>query len=60
MQGVDFVNIVDGPSNGNEMLLFFEEAVELQKHDGSVVLQRGDSVIVDNCGFHHGHLWNHC
>ena len=23
MQGVDFVNILDGPSNGNEMLLFF-------------------------------------
>ena len=56
MQGVDFVNILDGPSNGNEMLLFFGEAVELQKHDGSVVLERGDTVIMDNCGFHHGHF----
>lgn len=56
MQGVDYVNILDGPSNGNEMLLFFEEAVELQRYDGSVVLERGDTVIMDNCGFHHGHF----
>lgn len=56
MKGVDFMNILDGPSNGNEMLLFFEEAVQLERRDGSAVLERGDTVIMDNCGFHHGHF----
>ena len=56
MQGVDYINIIDGPSNGNAMLLFFEEAVELQNNDGSAILERGDTVIMDNCGFHHGHF----
>lgn len=40
-QGVDFMNILDGSSNGNQMLLFFEEAVEVQKYDGSFALERG-------------------
>lgn len=56
MQGVDHLNIIVGPSNGNEMLLFFEEALQMHKRDGSVVLERGDTVIMDNCGFHHGHF----
>lgn len=56
MRSVDFMNILNGASNGNEMLLFFEEAVKLQRNDGSVVLERGDTVIMDNCGFHHGHF----
>ena len=24
--------------------------------DGSAVLERGDTVVMDNCGFHHGHF----
>ena len=24
--------------------------------DGSAVLDRGDTVVMDNCGFHHGHF----
>ena len=56
MQGVDYINIIDSPSNGNTMLLFFEEAVELQNNDGSAILERGDTVIMDNCSFHHGHF----
>lgn len=51
---VDFVNIVEGASNGNELLIFFEEAVEITKRDGSVLLERCDTVIMDNCPFHHG------
>ena len=47
--GVDYYNILDGPSNGFELLHFFEDAV-----DGSVLLDRGDCVVMDNCGFHHG------
>ena len=51
--GVDFFNILDGPSNGMELLIFFDEALKLEREDGSAVLERGDCVIMDNCGFHH-------
>ncbi len=39
MEGVDHMNILEGPSNGNFMALFFEDAVEIQKRDGSSVLE---------------------
>ena len=52
--GVDYYNILNGPSNGFELLHFFEDAVEIQRPDGSVLLERGDCVVMDNCGFHHG------
>ncbi|PFX14419.1 Paired box protein Pax-8 [Stylophora pistillata] len=32
------------------------EAVNLIRADGSALLERGDTVIMDNCGFHHGHF----
>ena len=35
------------------MLLFFERAVEITRPDGSVLLERGDTVVMDNCLFHH-------
>lgn len=54
--GVDFVNILDGPSNGQELLLYFEEALNATKANGSAILERGDTVIMDNCGFHHGNF----
>lgn len=56
MRGVDHVNILEGPSNGNELLLFFKEAIELVRGDRTQVLERGDTVVMDNCGFHHGHF----
>ena len=54
VRGVDYYNILDSPSNGFQLLHFFEEAVEIQRPDGSVLLERGDCVVMDNCGFHHG------
>ena len=36
-----------------ELLNFFDEALQLEREDGSAVLERGDCVIMDNCGFHH-------
>ena len=54
--GVDFVDVIEGPSNGNLLLLFFEEAVNLTRANGTAVLERGDTVILDNCGFHQGHV----
>ena len=52
---MDFYNILEGPSNALEMLNFFDEVSQEQRADGSAVLERGDCVIMDNCGFHHGH-----
>ena len=53
-QGVDYFSTLHGPSNGMEMLNFFNEALQIYKPDGSVLLEFGDVVIMDNCGFHHG------
>lgn len=53
LSGVDIFNISDGPSNGMELLTFFDEALQLEREDGSATLERGDCVIMDNCGFHH-------
>ena len=53
IHGVDFFNILDGPSNGMELLTFFDEALQLERGDGSATLERGDCVVMDNCGFHH-------
>ena len=63
INGVDFFNILDGPSNGMELLTFFDEALQLEREDGSATLERGDCVMMDNCGFHHAQfmepiLWN--
>lgn len=35
---------------------FFEKAVGLERHDKSAVLEWGDTVIMDNRGFHHRHF----
>ena len=53
---VDHYNIIDGPSNRNELLLFFEDVLTMDNPDGSAVLERGDTIVMDNCGFHHGHF----
>lgn len=54
VMGVDHYSILDGPSNGTEMLLFFDDVLSLENPDGSTVLEREDTVVIDNCGFHHG------
>ena len=45
MQGIDYVNVIDGASNGFELLFFFEGALNVIRADGSVILERGDTVI---------------
>ena len=59
VRGVDYYNILDGPSNGFQLLHLFEDAVEIQRSDGSVLLERGNCVVMDNCGFHHGLFVEH-
>ena len=41
----DYVNVIKGASNGNELLLFFEQAVETSRPDSSALLERGDTCI---------------
>ena len=51
--GVDYFNILQGPSNGLELLNFFDDALQVERANGSAALERGDVVVMDNCGFHH-------
>ena len=39
----DYANVIKGASNGNELLLFFEQAVETSRPDSSALLERGDT-----------------
>lgn len=43
--GVDHVNLIKGASNGNGLLLVFEQTVETSRPDGFVLLERGDTWI---------------
>ncbi|KAL9962205.1 hypothetical protein ACROYT_G031287 [Oculina patagonica] len=56
IQGVDYFDILHGASNGMELLNFFNEALTIDRVDGSAILENGDLVVMDNCGFHHGHF----
>ncbi|XP_070564930.1 paired box protein Pax-1-like [Ptychodera flava] len=51
--GVDHSDVIVGPSNGLELLNFFDEAVRVTDNFGNPCLAVGDCVIMDNCGFHH-------
>ena len=52
--GVDAFNIVNGPSNGLEMLTFFQFALQQTDRFGNHKIKQGDVIIMDNYGFHHG------
>ena len=43
MQGIDYFNVIGGASNGFELLFFFEEALNVTKADGSVILEEAYS-----------------
>ena len=51
--GIDNFNILEGPSNGFEMIHFFQESLQAVDHVGNPVLANGDVIVMDNCGFHH-------
>ena len=38
------------------LLNFFNEALSINRVDGSTILENGDVVIMDNSGFHCGHF----
>ena len=57
INGVDFYSIINGASNGLEMLNFFQFVTdEVKDRLGNPVIKPGDTVIMDNCGFHHGNF----
>ena len=53
---MDYFDVLRGPSNGMELLNFFNEALSINRVDGSTILENGNVVIMDNCGFHHEHF----
>ena len=55
VHGVSHFNILKGASKGQELLNFFEEALEEVDRLDNFVLKNGDVVVMDNCGFHHAH-----
>ena len=53
--GVSNFGVLEGASNGLEMLHFFNESLQIvDTIYGNPVLSNGDVVVMDNCGFHHG------
>lgn len=51
--GINYYDILEGPSNALEMFHFFEQALEQNNDLDLPVFKRGDCVVMDNCGFHH-------
>ena len=72
MQEIDYVNVIDGVSNGFELVFFFEEALNVTRADGSVILAIESEEIVEcetivekrakTCSVCHlsGHLQQRC
>ena len=54
--GVDFFNIIPGASNGQELISFFFDAVHHTRECGTYSILERDTVIMDNCGFHHARV----
>ncbi|CAB4006588.1 Hypothetical predicted protein [Paramuricea clavata] len=51
IHGVSHFNILRGPSNGLELLNFFEEALEQEDVFANPVIKEHDVIIMDNCDF---------
>lgn len=58
--GADCFNILQGPSNGLELLNFFDDALQVARADGSAALEPGDVVVMDNCDFNMPTTLRHC
>ena len=54
IHGVSHFNVLRGPSNGLELLIFFEEALEQEDVFANHVIKENDVIVMDNCCFHHG------
>ena len=54
VNGISHFNILRGPSNGLELLQFFEEALEQVDAFENHIIKVDDVIVMDNCSFHHG------
>ena len=54
IHGVSHFNVLRGPPNGLELLIFFEEALEQEDVFANHVIKESDVIVMDNCGFYHG------
>ena len=53
--GITHYNLLEGASNGLEMLHFFNESMQVvDEIYGNPMFANGDVVVMDNCPFHHG------
>ena len=51
--GVCHVNLLPEQSNGLEILFLFADGLEEEDYFRNALLNVGDTVILDNCGFNH-------
>ena len=56
MFGVDHYNILQGASNQLEMIHLFDECLQQRDIYDNPKIKRGDTIVMDNCGMHHGRL----
>jgi len=49
-------NIIPGASNSKQLICFFDYALDCQRYNGLPLFNDGNTVVMDNCGFHHGYL----
>lgn len=54
--GVEYYNVIPGASNGDGLIAFFDYALDCERDNGLPVFLEGDTLIMDNCGFHHGRI----
>lgn len=53
---MDYFDVLRGSCNSLELLNFFNEVLLVNRVAGSQIPENGDVVVMDNCGFHHGHF----
>ncbi|CAG2230834.1 unnamed protein product [Mytilus edulis] len=60
--GVDYFNVIDGSSNSLELINFFAEAIDINNdklaNGHQPLFVPGDTIIMDNCAFHHSRIVN--
>ena len=55
--GVDHYSVIPMSIDyGAELVSFFNYALDCLRPNGLPVFMRGDVVVMDNCGFHHGRI----
>lgn len=53
-EGVTYANVVQGATDGEQLVEFFGQATQRLGENGEPFLRNGDVVVMDNCPTHHG------